>query len=173
MPLVQPVSRDLFDINARNVKIPSEAHCAKGACFWTDSHINGCQKVEIMKKCSTSTCNWADKHRTEPACPKLEFYCNVKNNLAFIPTNVPSGNTEHQSEPRHVALKLLYVTRSDTLADPRKTRDQYPRVWDHQATCVRRDKWSVYTWSGADMVTLEQTDNPYIEQETIDEIVLL
>ena len=174
------VSRDLMaDMNrSKNVKIVNPEDCRRQLCDWSDRHVdnpgNTCIKSQIMKKCSTRSCVTADQHRTLPPCDKLSFHCNTTRDTKLFPVSISGGKIQESKEPRRVTMRLLYTKTSAVLTDPRVTRDNYPYPAETvAATCIRRQNWSVYTWSGLDKVKLKQISNPHLIEEVEDEIILL
>ena len=145
-------------------------------------HIN-------YSRCSANKCSWRDYHRPDPACANLETYCNIRvdgegnviknyDDLASpVPTNVPGGEIKDRKEPRHIAMRLLYSTHSNTVTDPRvQARDGYPRVSQQSdtTTCIGIDGWRLFSWSRVDKVNVKSsTSNPHIESELMDEIVII
>ena len=174
------VTRDLF------TKVSSEVSCQRSLCQWTDSHSLGCTKPEIMRRCASGSCDWADLHRTDPPCPGLQFGCNIRVDtegkmagvlddsiVTRIPTSVPDGAVKDRREPRHVALRLLCTTSSSSLTDPRVSRD-YPTSWpSEKLTCIRSEGWSLYSWTGAAQININENENPHVEEEVLDEILFL
>ena len=187
--LADSVAQALFREASSEVKVVktvSEVNCRRALCAWTDSHSSSCAKSGIMRRCSTLTCVWGDLHRTEPPCPRLQFICNVKVDpggrvtgvlhdpiVTRVPTIVPGRCFKDMKEPSRVPLRLLYITTSSTLTDPRGVR-VYPMPWPRaEARCVKREGWNLYTWTGLNMVHINQETNPHIEEEVLDEIILL
>jgi len=173
-----------FVSEPRNPKQVSTVNCQRSSCLWIDPHTPECPKLSIMNKCSSSTCEWGDSHRNYPLCKNLSFYCNCKKvangvykyydhikQVKTIPNQVSGPRDDSVQEKKNVVMRLLYISKSTELKDPRLSLSGYPSSQKIPARSFRGKKGSkkgwtednvICTWSGASMVVVTAAGNPHI-----------